>query len=515
MLKKYLTLIVAVILATINAQAAKLYITDFSIDPGQTKTIGIIMENSDIQVWQAQLDVRLPEGLSVVKDDGDLIIDLVRNSNRNKHTLEANETEGVVRILVSTTSDKTIEGTDGTFISLDIVAAANFTSGVITLENMKLVPLEGSSVIPANSECQVNGAPVPTSVTIKANNLSMTYGDAVPALTYTVTEGQALGTPALSCEATSQSPVGTYPIKISKGTLTNDVVNLTDGTLTINKAPLTITAKSYSIKRGESLPNFEVTYNGFKNNENESVLTVKPTIRCNATSDSQPGNYEIIVSGAEASNYDISYVAGTLTIENNAEVIIAEDGSMYIANDDYTASFLGNPNASGSFEIPASIKTSTGIILFITSIAEEAFMNNTALTEIIIPETVTAIGGYAFHGCINLISIISKPTTPPTIYDGAVPVMKRAKSAFAGVDKENCILYVPTSCIPAYAYASGWNEFEIILEIGSSAIRTLSADGESGDIYDMSGRLVRKDATSLEGLTKGVYIINGRKVVKK
>ena len=37
---------------------------------------------------------------------------------------------------------------------------------------------------------------------------------------------------------------------------------------------------------------------------------------------------------------------------------------------------------------------------------------------------------------------------------------------------------------------------------------------EPADIYSLDGRLVKKSATSLEGLPKGVYIIRGRKVVK-
>jgi hypothetical protein len=33
------------------------------------------------------------------------------------------------------------------------------------------------------------------------------------------------------------------------------------------------------------------------------------------------------------------------------------------------------------------------------------------------------------------------------------------------------------------------------------------------DIYDLSGRLISKDSTSLEGIRKGLYIIDGRKVL--
>ena len=518
MFKKYLklfALIAAVIPATINAQAAKLYIEDFSINPGETKTINIIMENPDIQVWQAQLDVRLPEGLSVTKDDGDLNIELLRNDNKNKHSLDANETEGVIRILVSTTSDKIIKGTDGAFIALEIVAADNFTSGVIKLESMKLVPFEGETVIPADSECQVNGTQ-PTTVSIKANDLTMVYGDDVPELTYTVTDGEALGTPELTCDVTSESPVGTYPIVITKGTLTNDVANLTNGTLTITKAPLTITAQSYTIQQGDAMPDFEVTYSGFKNNDTEAVLDPKPVINCAATSDSEPGDYAITVSDASAINYEISYVAGTLTINaKEPEIIIDDEGSSYVVEDDNTVSFTGNDSASGSFEIPSTVTTSDGETYTVNAIAQGAFENNTQVTEITIPETITAIGGSAFAGCVNLSSLTCLATTPPTIYEDALPAMRRASTVFAGIDKEKCILYVPEGCVSAYEEADGWKEFQNILVIGSSGISVISIDGKAGNVYDMSGRLIRENAITLEGLSKGVYIFNGRKVVKE
>ena len=38
---------------------------------------------------------------------------------------------------------------------------------------------------------------------------------------------------------------------------------------------------------------------------------------------------------------------------------------------------------------------------------------------------------------------------------------------------------------------------------------------EVSDIYSLDGRLVRKNAASLEGLPKGLYIMNGKKMVVK
>ena len=195
----------------------------------------------------------------------------------------------------------------------DVVNIQEFHSDVFTLTK------ETTLYIPQNGGPR-NGIDLiyitkQKQVTITANDLTMVYGDDVPTLTFK-TEGDELnGTPSLSTTATKTSPVGTYPITVSQGSVMNSNVTYVGGTLTITKAPLTIKAGSYTKKQGEDNPVFALTYNGFKNKETRSVLTKKPTVTCEATKDSPPGDYEIIVSGAEAQNYDISYQSGWLKIE--------------------------------------------------------------------------------------------------------------------------------------------------------------------------------------------------------
>ena len=53
---------------------------------------------------------------------------------------------------------------------------------------------------------------------------------------------------------------------------------------------------------------------------------------------------------------------------------------------------------------------------------------------------------------------------------------------------------------------------------GTTAIENLDespAAVEPYDVYDLSGRKVLHQVTSLDGLPNGVYIVNGRKVLKK
>lgn len=157
--------------------------------------------------------------------------------------------------------------------------------------------------------------------TITAKSYTREYGDTNPVFEYT-SEGAALdGEPEIFCEATETSPVGTYDIVVKQGTVKNYNVNYVDGTLTIAKAPLTIKAGEYTMKQGDALPEFIASYEGWKNDDTEAVLTKQPTLTTTATSGSEPGTYEVVVSGAEAQNYEISYTKGILIIEENLDGI--------------------------------------------------------------------------------------------------------------------------------------------------------------------------------------------------
>ena len=155
-------------------------------------------------------------------------------------------------------------------------------------------------------------------ITIQADDKTRTYGENNPTLTYNVKDGEIYGSgkPIVRCAATAKSRVGTYPITIEKGTVTNTNVKYVSGTMTISKAPLTIEGGTYTIKQGDPIPQFTLNYKGFKNGETEKELTTQPTVICLATSESKPGRYDIVLKGATADNYEISYVKGTLIIRD-------------------------------------------------------------------------------------------------------------------------------------------------------------------------------------------------------
>ncbi|MCC6681337.1 MAG: filamentous hemagglutinin N-terminal domain-containing protein [Phycisphaeraceae bacterium] len=189
-------------------------------------------------------------------------------------------------------------------------------------------------------------------LTFTADDKSKTYGDANPALTYAVSGlvngdviGDAVtGAPALSTVAAG-SDAGTHAITIAAGTLASDMgyaLAFVNGELTINKAALTITADDAVRLYGAANPAFTATYTGLVNGDASTVVTGL-TITTAATAGSDVGTYNIVPAAATATNYDITFVNGTLTINKAALTITADDFSRAYgaANPTFTASYSG------------------------------------------------------------------------------------------------------------------------------------------------------------------------------
>jgi hypothetical protein len=331
-----------------------------------------------------------------------------------------------------------------------------------------------------------------------------------------------------------------YSNNINVGTATVTVTDKNGGnftvsgskTFTINKAALTITGGYYEIFEGEAIPTLEISYDGFVNNETEAALTTKPFINCDAKVGSKPGDYAISVSGAKALNYNITYKNGKLTIiamkfvsggnsskeEDDAATYQITSTGKEVGSTP-TVAITDDKEVSRAFAIPETItyhnKTYT-----VTEIGESAFANNKNLTEITIPSSITSIGDKAFKDCSNLKAITVYNVTPISLAVAGTRGATRSSgvSVFEGVNKSLCILYVPDESVELYKAAPVWQEFQHIVPIsthttGISGVTVM--DDEPFDIYNLRGQKVKSKATNLEGLPRGVYIINGKKVAVK
>ena len=166
-----------------------------------------------------------------------------------------------------------------------------------------------------------------------------------------------------------------------------------------------------------------------------------------------------------------------------------------------TAAFA-NYTSMTSMTIPNSVKT----------LSRQAFKDNNGLIQITIPGTINSIGDEAFAECKNLAVIIIYVINPVDLSN--VRTRAENSSVFEGVDMEKCVLYVPDGSVDAYRTAEVWKEFKQILPISTLGISNIGLDNKTFDVYNLQGRIIRHHATSLHHLPKGVYIINGKKVVK-
>ena len=173
-----------------------------------------------------------------------------------------------------------------------------------------------------NLEVTINKA----SLTVTADNKTITYGDPAPA-EYTVsysgfvkdeTESVITTKPTCECSYTSSGSAGSYDIVPKDAAADNYTFIYVKGTLTVNKAPLTVTADDKTVTYGDPAPTYTASYQGFVNGDDSSKLNGEVVYACAYGEDNAAGTYPINPSGVSSGNYEISFKSGTLTVQKVA-----------------------------------------------------------------------------------------------------------------------------------------------------------------------------------------------------
>jgi filamentous hemagglutinin family protein len=151
----------------------------------------------------------------------------------------------------------------------------------------------------------------------------VTYDGFVNGETSTVLGG------TLSYGGASQNAVnaGSYTLMASGLSSDNYDISYVDGTLTVDKAALEVTVAD-AVKTYDGLSftgGNGVTYDGFVNGETSTVLG--GTLVYGGTSQNavNAGDYTLTASGLTSGNYEITYVAGTLTVDKAALEVTVTD----------------------------------------------------------------------------------------------------------------------------------------------------------------------------------------------
>ena len=232
----------------------------------------------------------------------------------------------------------------------------------------------------------------PAPLTITAKDRMKTYGQAV---TFAGTEFTATGlvnadsvtsvtltSAGAAATATVAAPGPTYPIVPSAavGTgLGNYTISYVDGALTVNPAPLAITADNKTKAFGQALPMFTVTYVTLV--AGDTPASLGGTLSCSTTATvlSPVGNYPITCSGQTSTNYTITYQPGTLFITQATtatSVTSSPNPSILNAPVTFTAivtpQFAGVPTGTvtfkdGSTTIGSGVLDAAGHTTFTTS----------------------------------------------------------------------------------------------------------------------------------------------------
>ena len=154
-------------------------------------------------------------------------------------------------------------------------------------------------------------------------------------------------------EVTYPTDAGTYTVKVDvaagSGYEAATDVTCDEWTFTIEKAPLTITADSKTMTVGSTIPELTYTCSGFVGSDTVNSLTKEPTV-ATAANGTIAGTFDITVSGAEAKNYNITYVKGALTVEG-APAPVTYTVSFY--TNDGTGSMSDVSGVSGNYTLPA------------------------------------------------------------------------------------------------------------------------------------------------------------------
>ena len=190
----------------------------------------------------------------------------------------------------------------------------------------------------------------------------------------------------------------------------------------INRATLTITAKSYTIKVGSAFPTYDYTVTGLVGDD---TLPVDVTVSCSAADSNAVGTYPITISGEVsdnilASHYAINYVDGTLIVSNKEEqTITASDVALTYGETGKKISATAN----GDGAITYTVATGTDVISVAADGTITVLKAGTATVTICAAETAD------YAAAAKTISVIvNKAENAPNMPSATMSVANNVKT---------------------------------------------------------------------------------------
>ena len=342
-------------------------------------------------------------------------------------------------------------------------------------------------------------------------NISFSY-KAHGATTFTpVTEVKNAGTYTATAEITNNN----YTISSNEAK-----------TFTIGQKALTVTAEDKTVTYGDSVP-YTATYKGLLDCDKGKLGT--PNFTCNYN---EVGTYSITVDGLENSNYAITYVNGTLTVNKRTVTLdwgtansFVYDGTAHtlkpaaknvVNNDnlDLTVTITGE-NISGSSAINAGTYTATASITNKNYVLAE---NNKSATFTITARALTitannheiiygsapATNGYTISGMIE-------GETPGTANIGGTVQLTTNYTQYGNVGKYDIIVDISGLSAPNYSFTAKNGKLTVTKkELTVTAKDNSITYGEepSANGYTINGFVNNENESVITGLENITYIID-------
>lgn len=164
----------------------------------------------------------------------------------------------------------------------------------------------------------------------------------------------------------------------------------------------------------------------------------------------------------------------------------------------------------------------------LTNLDSGAFTNCPKLQSVTLPSTlrggsffgtIDGYGGCAFANCPSLTTVIARFTEPYAISPSNFTIYNyEYDDNWNLIDREetftSATLYVPQGTREKYLATDGWREFKTIVEGEPTGIPAVTAEASDtkNPVYNLAGQRIAGDNKSLP---RGIYIINGKKVLSK
>ena len=282
---------------------------------------------------------------------------------------------------------------------------------VPTLSDGGTGALANYTIVINNGILTVNAAPL----TVSAASASRLYGAANPVFTGTITglkNGDNI-TATYTSVADPTSPVGTYPITpvLSDPTnkLTNYAVTLSNGTLTITPAPLSVTAANASRVYGDPNPAFTGTITGLLNGDN--ITATYSSVDATAAVGTYPIVPALVDPTGKLGNYTVTLNNGTLTITPAPLSVTAANATRAFGdpNPVFTGTIAGiknGDNITATYSTTATATSPSGTYPIVPALVDPAgklsnytvTINNGTLTITQAVLTVTAANASMVFG---------------------------------------------------------------------------------------------------------------------